>query len=196
MLMENRKMKRACREQWEAIVDLADGRVESNSASDHLVTCADCQARLAELSRMFSAMSVRQYSAPPELKRLAKGLMPKRLPTEPIRMRLIRSSLGLSGARTAGRDFQAIFGHESAEVRVMYTLAEDGWEVTGRLPDPKWQAFRDGSILTTDSEGRFYFMIKSLADSAITVVSPTERLLVPAGSLVVGEEPDGSRDLT
>ena len=192
--MEIRKMKRACREQWEGLVDLAEGRVQKNAASDHLHTCTDCQARFAELSRMFTAISVPRFTAPQELKLLAKGLMPKRPAPEPIRMRLIRSSLGLSGARAAGKDFQAIFGHESAEVRMMYTLAEDGWEVTGRLPAAEWQAFRDGSSLSTDSEGRFYFVIKNLADSAITLVSPTDRLLVPAGSLVLGEEPDGSQD--
>jgi hypothetical protein len=194
MLMENRKMKRACRDQWEAIVELAEGRVETNSASSHLSTCAECQGRFAELTRMFSVMAIPRFSAPTELQLAAKSLMPKRPQAEPIRMRLIHSSWGLSGARSSGQDFQAIYGHESAEVRMMYTLTEDGWEVTGRLPDPQWQAFRDETTLPTDDDGRFFFLIKSLADSGITLVGPTERLTVPAGSLALDEEFDGSND--
>jgi len=77
---------------------------------------------------------------------------------------------------------------------MMYTLTEDGWEVTGRLPDPQWQAFRDETTLPTDDDGRFFFLIKSLADSGITLVGPTERLTVPAGSLALDEEFDGSND--
>lgn len=194
MLMETRKMKRACREQWEAKIDLAEGRAESNTASSHLSTCAECQARLADLKRMFSAMSIPRYQTPAELKLSAKGLMPKREPASPIRMRLLHSSWGLSGARSTGQDFQAIFGHESAEVRMMYTLTDDGWEVTGRLPDAKWQAFREGSSLPTDPEGRFYFLIQNLADSGITLVGPTERLAIPAGSIALEEESDGSSE--
>lgn len=182
-------LKKSCRELGEALVEYAEGKAPAEATVRHLDSCPDCQRRVAELRQIFGAMATPRFSAPADLVRTAKALMTPRVAS----MRLLRTSLQLSGARYSGQDFQAVFGHEESEIRVLYAAVDQGWEVTGRVPGPEWQILRGGKVLPADSEGRFYFAVPSLADSGFSMVSPGIQLEVPAGDPLSGsDKSDGS----
>ena len=177
-------LKKSCRDLGEALVEIAEGKSPAETTVRHLETCPDCQRRLAELRQMFGAMATPRFSAPANLVRAAKALMTPRVAS----MRLLRTSLQLSGARYSGQDFQAVFGHDENEIRVLYATVDQGWEVTGRVPGPEWQIRRGGEILPADSDGRFFFTVPSLAESGFSMVSPGIELDVPSGDQLSGSD--------
>jgi len=188
--LENKMLKKSCREHAEALVEYAEGKLPAEATALHLNSCSDCQDRLAELRQIFAVMSTPRFSAPAAMVRAAKAIMTPRVAS----MRLLRTSLQLSGARYTGQDFQAIFGHDESEIRVMYSPIDQGWEVTGRLPGSEWQVRRASEMLSTDSDGRFFFTTHSLAESGFTAISGGIQLEVPAGSTVTDSDETGGDD--
>jgi hypothetical protein len=181
-------MNRICKEQWEAIVDLAEGQLRPD-ASAHLAGCADCRESHAQLVQMMASLAVPQFTAPESLKSMAKALMSPK----PARMGLLRTSLQLSGARSGAEDFQAVFELNGTEIRVMYAKEDRGWDVMGQVPAPDWIVVRGEANLEVDREGRFHFLTKTLDDSGFRVAGPQILLEVPsAADAIMGDVRLGS----
>lgn len=175
-------MKRTCNDIWERIVELAEGQPQPE-ASAHLTTCTECRAKFGELGTMLQGMAVPHFKAPESLLQEAKSLMP----VAARRMGLIRTSLQLSGARSENQDFQAVYGADDLELRVMYSKVERGWDVIGQIPNPLWSVARGNKEIPVDSEGRFHFLTKTLDDSSFSLDGGQLRLEVPSATEAIRE---------
>ncbi|MEZ0324773.1 MAG: hypothetical protein ACAH95_02615 [Fimbriimonas sp.] len=169
-------MKRACADNWENIVELAEGR-KNEAAQAHVESCVDCAKVYAQLKKMVSASERGIYAAPTELINRAIGLMPK-----PIRVRagLLRTTLGLVGARAEADDFQIVVSVGDEQNRLMYVREQDGWEVIGRLPNGDWRIERSGEEIETDNTGRFSFKANDLEHTGFEFVGGSQVIEIPS----------------
>ena len=177
-------MKRECEDIRDELVLLAEGQ-ENPRVGAHLETCEDCRCRLEQLRYMLSALKVQSFEAPPDLVLEAKSLIPNRS----FRLSLIRTSLQTATARAPSQDFQAVYGGEGLEVRVMYSKVDAGWEVMGKAPSGDWQAENEASLIEVDQQGRFHFVIGSLDQTAFTIRGDGRVCDIPS----VSEAIDGLR---
>ena len=168
-------------------MELAEGKTQPE-ASAHLTTCPDCQAKFEELGRMLKGTAVPYFKAPASLLEAAKALMP----VIQKRMSLIRTSLQLSGARSENQDFQAVYGVDELEVRVMYSKVERGWDVIGQIPKAQWVVERGTKEIPVDTEGRFHFLTKTLDDSNFSLEGDQLRLEVPSATEAIRESGNDS----
>jgi hypothetical protein len=116
-------------------------------------------------------------NAPEELISRAIGLMPQRLK---VRAGLLRTTLGLAGARAEADDFQVVVSVADQANRIMFVREDDGWEVIGKVPSNDWQVERNGIILETDESGRFSFKSANLNETAFEMVRGTETVEIPS----------------
>mgnify|MGYP000471639069 FL=1 len=119
----------------------------------------------------------------------ARALM---LPAERPSVRLLRTTLGLAGARFTDPDaFQAIFEIGAQELRVMYSRIGEMWEVRGRVPDPSWTVTRSGRPVRIDGDLGFIFSSRNIKDTSFEVDAGAGRLRIPSGQVIVAH--DGSQ---
>jgi hypothetical protein len=169
---------------WERVVDLAEGRSDAD-AERHVASCASCASKLESLREIMRLGDLRFFDAPAALVDSVKGMMPA-----PRRLPLMRSTLAWSGARAVAEDFQLVVGEGEEQIRLMYAHAGDGWEVMGRLPATDWEIARDGETIALDSDGRFTFTAKNLAETDFTLTGPAGELYVPAAEELLSREPN------
>ena len=170
-------MSKTCKTMWAGLVDLAEGK-DSPDAAVHVDSCDLCRTTLQGLRRTLSSLAVPQFEAPLELINRAKAIMSP----SPSRMRLLRTSLSTAGARAVTEEFQAIYGFDELELRVMYAKVDTGWNVIGRLPSVDWTAAANGEALSIEDDGHFSFTVKSLEDSSFEIAKHMMRLEVPSAS--------------
>ena len=176
-------MKRICQDLWEDIVAHVEGQA-NEAVANHLVQCEDCRKRADQLLQMFQAMELKQFSPFDSVIERAINLMPATV----RRLSLLRTSLQFASARLANQDFQAVYGGEDLEIRVMYSKVENGWEVISRLPDSSWHVTRHLHGIQADPEGRFQFHAITLDDSQFILRTSDATIEIPS----VGESIDGS----
>jgi hypothetical protein len=180
-------MKR-CSEVWEGIVALAEGRQDAE-ASQHIQGCATCEAKLAQLREIFALGDLKFFDAPKSLIGDVKAMMqpaPRRV------LSLIRSSLGLAGARNAAvaGDFQVVVGDGELQVRLMFTRIGSEWEVLGKLSDTGWTLTRDGNGIEVGEQGRFSFRSDSLAQTSFTLERRGVSMTVPSAEELLASGAD------
>jgi hypothetical protein len=171
-------MKRSCAQLLEGITALAHGE-ENAAASAHVVECSDCRRYLAQLQKAVQGLQSRFEDAPMATIALAKAVFPR---VEPLRARLVTSTLGLSGAR-GGEAFQAVYEFEGGTARVMYKPEQNGWQVLGRVEGEGWES----EPAELDDMGRFEFSVSNISDAEIR--------LTKSGSEVVIDAPEASTSL-
>ena len=178
-------MKRECQDIWESVVALAEGQA-NDRATAHLEGCEDCRRRFEQLQSMFAGLGLASFEVPPTLVQAAKSLMFG----QAKRLGLIRTSFQLSAARAPSQDFQAVYGGEGIEVRVMYSKVDQGWEVMGRTPAGEWRVEAEGSPVDSDEHGRFHFVVGSLDKSAFSLIGEHEACEIPSANEAI----DGLRN--
>jgi hypothetical protein len=144
-------MKRACKQIWEGLVDLAEGR-ESPEAKAHLATCSDCTLELDRLQRLVGAARHPTYQAPTDVKEMAARIMPRRQRRTAV---LAHRTLAATAARSGGADAQMTFEVDGHSIRVMVTEEPSGWLVLGQGPSGDWQISSTGADAQRDEGGRF-----------------------------------------
>ncbi len=175
-------MNRDKLELWESLVDLADGA--SRPQVDLLISQdSTLRKQFLDLKRMLDGLKLTQYSAPGELKKLAKSLMAFQV----LPMRCIKSTLQLMGARSATQDFQVVYGNDLLELRVMYTKVDNGWEVMSKIPESSWSVSRDQKELSLDSNQRFQFISNSLENTCFSLQNLGLKLEIPNVSELIDE---------
>ena len=166
---------------WNAICALAEGR-EDVEAQTHLETCQECQKLLGEARAMFSGLAYPVTAAPQALVDAAYALMP----FKSSRLRLLSGSLQLSGARAKlADDFQLLLGDDSTQFRVMYTKLPAGWQVMLSMPEADSSAWKDDSPLDSDTNNRVAFIVESLDQSDLVVVSGGVHFIIPSATEVM-----------
>ena len=178
-------MKRECQDVWESVVALAEGQA-NDRATTHLKGCEDCRLRFEQLQSMFAGMRLASFEVPPTLVQSAKSL----IAGQTTRLRLVRTSFQLSAARAPSQDFQAVYGGQGIEVRVMYSKVDQGWEVMGRMPAGEWRVETESSPVDSDEHGRFHFLVGSLDKSAFSLIGENEVCEIPNANEAI----DGPRN--
>lgn len=168
-------MHMTCRDRWTELVDFAEGKPSAGFEA-HVATCPSCAQEVERLRRAFAAGRLPVESVPAELVAQAKALMPLKKRT----FQLIRSSLQLSSARAVSQAFQAVYRCDDDEVRVAYNQTETGWEVVSQLSASATEVRHRGKPLATDPEGRFFFVVRELADAGFTLVGKGGLTEVPS----------------
>jgi hypothetical protein len=175
-------MKCSYQDKWEIFVGLAEG-ISNDDANMHLASCPECNKKFKQLTKMMQAMSFEHFTVPQADIDRAKALMPETV----RRFSLLRTSLNLSGARSANQDFQAVYGAEGIELRVMYLKTEAGWDVVSQVPEMDWNVLHHDNELTTDPEGRFQFETATLEDSQFRLKGSEVTFEIPS----IGASIDG-----
>lgn len=180
-------MKCNSHDRWVTIVELSEGK-PNTEAEKHIESCPECHVKFEQLKKMIRSMSLEHFVAPVQDVEWARNLMPEKV----LQLTLLRTSIQLSGARSVNQDFQAVYGQEEFELRVMYSKVDSGWSIVSRLPEPNWNVFREGQLLTTDSEGHFQFETESLGNSHFHLRNSDVKFEVPS----IGDTIDGSNRST
>lgn len=178
-------MKRECQDIWESVVALAEGHA-NDGATAHLKGCGDCRRRFEQLQAMLAGIGLKSFEVPATLVEAAKSLIADKAK----RLGLIRTSFQLSAARAPSQDFQAVYGGEGIEVRVMYSKVDQGWEVMGRTPAGQWLVETVDSPVDSDEHGRFHFVVGSLDDSAFSLIGEHGTCEIPSANEAI----DGLRN--
>ena len=168
-------MRMKCRDRWTELVDFAEGK-PSAEVEAHLATCPECAKEVTRLQRAFAAGRLAHESAPEDVVARAKSLMPFQRKV----FRLVRSSLQFSAARAVSQAFQALYEMDDAQIRVAYTQTESGWEVVSQLPATATRVKHGSTLLETDHDGRFFFVVRELEDAGFTILKGSTFLEVPS----------------
>lgn len=154
-------MKRPCSKMFEALVDLAEGRVHPEAAA-HVTKCKACSDTLAELTRGLSHLKTGFYDAPVAVIESAKAIFPQCVRQT---ARLLGTTLAGAGARGAHAT-QAAYEFEGGTARVMYEPQPEGWSVMARVEGEGWSAFP----VEMDAQGRIEFAVGELSEAQIRLV--------------------------
>lgn len=167
-------MKQICEGVWLELVELAEGKPNA-AAVDHVGSCAGCQRKLTELQRVFAVAEQKHYAAPADVVNRAKSIFVPQV----RRFGLLSSSLQLIGARGAAEDFQAVYGLDSHEIRVMYSKVDAGWEVISRVPENTWKVSNGPNDVRREDDGHFFFLVRNLEESGFRISVDSLTLEVP-----------------
>lgn len=181
-------MKHRCKDYWEDIVDLAEGK-ESKAAVDHLSQCPSCKQDFELLRNTVQGLAVVEYSAPKSVIEDARRIMPAR---QWKTVRRLGTLPQLATARGAA-EFQAVYQEDNARIRVRYEREGQEWMVTGRVQaEEPTSAYREDQVLELDETGGFLFTAKTLEDTGFQVISGGRWLRVPSASEAVDDESGSS----
>ncbi|MBX7134512.1 MAG: hypothetical protein K1X67_17720 [Fimbriimonadaceae bacterium] len=177
----------ACNRFWNGLAALASGETDPETQM-HMETCADCQAKLTELTQAVQAMKRPEYDAPRDQVLMAASLMPVQQRRRFLAS-LLSSSLAAAGARSAvAESFQMTFQHDDLTTRVMVSKVDRGWEVMTRIPEQWLATTLDGDV-QSDAEGRFSFVAPDLDQTGfilrrgdVEVQIPSAREAMPGGT--------------
>lgn len=167
-------MKHECKQIWDGLVDLAEGR-ENPQAQAHLSTCSDCTAEFQQLQRILTATQIPTFKAPQHAIEMAMRLMPKRSRQRAV---LLGQTFAASAARSGGKDAQLTFDVDGTAIRVMVSEEPSGWSVIGQVPSSDWAVSVGSADVRQDEEGRFQMLLGSL-DELIVLSGPTLDVEIP-----------------
>lgn len=141
-----------CRDYEQDLVTIAHGG-EAPEAQAHADACERCADKLSQHHRLAAVLAVPTWLPSEDGLRRAQAIVPA--PTRTV-ARLVRSTLGLAGARYGGHDsFQLVYESDTLDARLMFESSSRGWTITGRLEGPVEEASVGGTIVELDEEGRF-----------------------------------------